>query len=113
MKIVRETSEISFTVRYWTRKLKEAFGAKRNLVIKQFERSLEVYFYSTRIALIDLDTDTIRLANGGWETKTTKNHLNQVLRVMNVQQAVFQKKFQWFLGEKEFNTQIEIKAKLN
>jgi len=66
-----------------------------------------VKLHATRVVQVKSDGSVI-LNSGGWQTSTTKDRINQVLRALNKSEGVWQKKFEWFLGEREFEDGMKV-----
>jgi hypothetical protein len=62
------------------------------------EDTIALRYHSTNVVTFHLD-GRIVLRSGGWETVTTKDRMNRCLR--NSGYSVFQKKFQWFVWDRE------------
>jgi hypothetical protein len=72
----------------------------------------KVYLHGNLIA--EVDDESIKLYDGGWQTTTTKSRLNALLSEFGYtcgtkREYVFQKQFEWFiqifdLGEKAMRT---------
>ena len=65
-----------------------------------------VRLYSTDIAVIDHQANTITLDAGGYKTVTTKARMNEVLRAFHSPYRVYQHDFQWYVGGLPFNGTI-------
>ena len=48
--------------------------------------------------------DTLQISDAGWQTVTTKSRLNALLDEFADGCYVFQKNFDWFLGDRDGNT---------
>lgn len=68
-----------------------------------------VRYHSTDIIRVD-PTNIVTLSNGGWDTPTTKDRLNQFLRCLGVH--IYQKNYTWYIvgdnGTFEFQNGIEV-----
>ena len=60
-----------------------------------------VKLHGNTIAKID---DTLQICDAGWQTVTTKSRLNALLDEFADGCYVFQKNFDWFLGDRDGNT---------
>lgn len=68
-----------------------------------------VYLHNNLIA--EVDDDSIKLYDGGWQSNTTKSRLNAILSEHGVAgEGVFQKNFEWFIrlwnGTEFFTTEF-------
>ena len=68
-----------------------------------------VYLHNNLIA--EVDDDSIKLYDGGWQSVTTKSRLNAILSEHGVTgESVFQKNFEWFIrlwnGTEFFTTEF-------
>jgi hypothetical protein len=71
--------------------------------------------YDTDIAV--LQNGMLHLANGGWETMTTKSYINMILDILSLPLGLIQRKGEWILqtyknglvvNEKLFNSGLKI-----
>ena len=56
-----------------------------------------VRLHSTDIVDVDATDNTITLNTGGWNTVTTKERMNAVLRAFDSPYRVYQRDFQWYV----------------
>ena len=68
-----------------------------------------VYLHNNLIA--EVDDDSMKLYDGGWQSVTTKSRLNAILSEHGVTgESVFQKNFEWFIrlwnGTEFFTTEF-------
>mgnify|MGYP006237523261 FL=1 len=68
-----------------------------------------VYLHNNLIA--EVDDDSMKLYDGGWQSNTTKSRLNAILSEHGVTgESVFQKNFEWFIrlwnGTEFFTTEF-------
>ena len=61
------------------------------------------------IVTVDRDNMIARLSNCGWQTKTTKDHLNLALSELGKGKPIRQKKGVWEYDNKPFKDGMEIK----
>ena len=59
-----------------------------------------VYLHGNHIATVG---DTLDICDAGWQTVTTKSRLNALLNEFAVGCYLFQKNFDWFLGDADGN----------
>ena len=59
-----------------------------------------VYLHGNHIATVG---DTLDICDAGWQTVTTKSRLNALLNEFAEGCYVFQKNFDWFLGDADGN----------
>ena len=69
----------------------------------------KVYLHGNLIA--EIDEDSLKLNDGGYQSKTTKSRLNVILTKYGVDgESVFQKNFEWFIrlwnGTEFFTTEF-------
>ena len=57
-----------------------------------------VYLHGHNIATYDHNTQGLKLSSCGYETVTTKSRLNAILFELKTGCRVFQKQFEWFIG---------------
>lgn len=58
-----------------------------------------IKYHNTYIVKMDV-TDVMTITSGGWDTRTTKDRLNQFLACRGV--SIYQKRFEWFIvGQNE------------
>jgi hypothetical protein len=64
----------------------------------------ELRIFGNGIAAYDQGTDTLYLRNCGYETVTTKNRLNAVLRAAGYEgrTPIYQRDYEWYFGEQDF-----------
>jgi hypothetical protein len=71
--------------------------------------TIGVKYHATDIIRVD-PTNIVTLSNGGWDTPTTKDRLNQFLNCLSV--SIYQKKHVWYIvgdnGTFEFVNGIEV-----
>jgi len=88
----------------------EMVGQKKignNTYVGRENGTVYVRLHSTKVVQIKSDGSVI-LNSGGWQTSTTKDRINQVLSALNKSEGVEQKKFEWFLGDKEFEDGMKV-----
>ena len=78
-----------------------ALKAKRNW--RKSNTSVEVqdgvaclYLHGNLIAIYDED-DQLSISNAGWESHTTKERLNGVLRTFNTKRGIYQEDWTWYI----------------
>jgi len=54
-------------------------------------------YHETRVVMIDRINNTITLNTGGWNTKTTKERMNDFCRLLGIDIQVHQKDFKFFV----------------
>ena len=64
-----------------------------------------VRLHSTDIVDVDTKDNTITLNTGGWNTVTTKERMNAVLRAVNSPYHVHQRDFQWYVQMQYYHCQ--------
>lgn len=73
-------------------------STKKNIKLKETGSGFVVTYYNTDIA--EFDGENLKLRNGGWNTPSTKNHLNAILSDFDL--SIYQFKYEWFLSGKCF-----------
>lgn len=71
---------------------------KRKLATKVYleNECVVVQYHDTQV--VRFNDDTIWLDNGGWETHTTKQRMNQAALEFDLNFYVFQSKFVWYVS---------------
>lgn len=70
-------------------------GLPKGLTIVTVPKLTIAKLYDTNIVLVNQETQTITLNNGGWKTKHTKKCMNLALQQYGLE--VRQKNFEWFV----------------
>ena len=60
-----------------------------------------VYLHGHQIATVDHNTQAVKLSSCGWQTVTTKSRLNAILFELKTGCKVFQKQWEWFIGNNQ------------
>ena len=60
-----------------------------------------VYLHGHQIATLDHNTQALKLSSCGWQTVTTKSRLNAILTELKTGCRIFQKQFEWFIGNNQ------------
>jgi len=76
--------------------LSKAFKTKRNTRVYKYERYVSVVLHGTEIAICT--EKSIRLNAGSFHTKTTKDRMNQILKILYYPAYLWQEKFVWYLA---------------
>lgn len=63
--------------------------------------TMAVKYHNTDIITIDV-SNIVKLNNGGWDSRTTKDRMNQFLRCRDI--YINQKNYEWFITSKETGT---------
>ena len=74
---------------------------KDNTEVINIRGNAFVYLHGNHIATVG---DTLDICDAGWQTVTTKSRLNALLDEFADGCYVFQKNFDWFLGDRDGNT---------
>ena len=69
--------------------------AHKTAVFVDDDNFTKVIYHSTKV--VEFNRDTIVLNSGGYETKTTKDRMNQTAKEYYLDYAVFQFDFEWFV----------------
>ena len=72
----------------------------QNYTTETGAREAVVHLHGNHIATIG---DTLQISDAGWQTVTTKSRLNALLNEFAEGCYVFQKNFDWFLGDADGN----------
>lgn len=59
-------------------------------------KALRIYYHDTAIASI-YDDGKVKIDNGGWCSKTTKNRINAILSALELPYSIVQKNYSWYL----------------
>ena len=62
------------------------------------DKKINVVHHATKIIEHDVENNTIKLNNGGWYSKTTKDRMLSYL-IENASYRLYQKKGDWFLDQ--------------
>lgn len=81
-----------------TTQFKQAFKGKKAVRVLVDAHAVEVHHYAACICKV-LPTGEITIDNGGYESKTTKNHLNTCLQILGKREYIYQKKFEWLFSD--------------
>ena len=78
-------------------------------------RVIRVKLFNTVVVEIKPSLNKVRLCTGGYRTNTTKNRINQAMKVYGYDIRVFQKNYQWYVRQgnsiNEFSTDdMELEA---
>ena len=83
-----------------------------NTSVSHDSEGANVYLHGNHIATVK--DNSILLFDGGWQSNTTKSRLNALLFEFSYGMRVFQKNWEWFVGDfqnktvKEFENGIEV-----
>ena len=61
-------------------------------------KALRIYYHDTAIASI-YDDGKVRIDNGGWWSKTTKNRINAILSALGLPFFIRQVQWEWYLED--------------
>ncbi|GAC1371019.1 MAG: hypothetical protein NVS3B25_19020 [Hymenobacter sp.] len=78
--------------------LAKAFKGVKAVKVMQFNGSVTVYHYSAAILTVHQNNDVI-IDNGGYETATTKKHINKALEVAGIPAYITQRAFNWYVNQ--------------
>ena len=62
------------------------------------DKKINVVHHATKIIEHDVENNTIKLNNGGWYSKTTKDRMHSYL-IENADYKLYQKKGNWFVDQ--------------
>ena len=76
--------------------------SKGNTIVKPLINELlyGLYLHGNQIATNDTVTGNLYLYDCGWKSVTTKERLNAILKVFNVDANIYQKNYCWYLSYK-------------
>jgi len=77
-------------------------STKKNIKLKETRNGFVVTYYSTDIA--EFDGENLKLRHGGWNTPSTKNHLNAVL--CDFDMRISQSAHAWYIYGKNLSEAI-------
>ena len=69
-----------------------------NTEVRFHDGRIIVRLHSTDIVDVDTKNNSITLCTGGWETATTKERMNAVLRAFKSPYHVYQHKYEWYVA---------------
>ena len=69
-----------------------------NTEVRFHDGRIIVRLHSTDIVDVDTKNNSITLRTGGWETVTTKERMNAVLRAFKSPYHVYQHKYEWYVA---------------
>ena len=81
---------------------------KSNMSVEVFPNVTVLKYQGNEIAFKYNDQkQTIEITNCGWESRTTKERLNGVIRLsgLNIEE-IYQKNWKWYLDGKEWNGEL-------
>ncbi|GGF26406.1 hypothetical protein [Hymenobacter cavernae] len=78
-------------------KLEKIFRTKKAVKVVCFDHKVKVIHYQTTIFEVNQDGE-ITLDNGGYMTRTTKDHLNECLEALGKVERIYQKKGKWYVS---------------
>ena len=83
--------------------------AHKTAIFVDDDNFTKVIYHSTKV--VEFNRDTIVLNSGGYETKTTKDRMNQTASEYMLDYAVFQFDFDWYVKEIMQNSNLYIVVK--
>ena len=105
-----EISKGILDLQHYLDQFKAALKGKKEVHIRAFTDRIKVFHYVTCICEVT-EKGEITLDNGGYETATTKRHLNTCLEVLKKEERIYQKGFKWYvngLDSVEFTSQFKM-----
>ena len=79
-------------------------GSNTSVLYNDSTNCSSVYLHGHQIAILDHNTNALKLDSCGYETVTTKSRLNAILEEVKYGCKVFQKNWNWFVS---YNNQTE------
>ena len=76
-------------------------GSNTSVLYNETSNCSSVYLHGHQIATLDHSTKALKLSSCGYTTVTTKSRLNAILFELKTGCKVFQKKFEWFIGNNQ------------
>ena len=76
-------------------------GSNTTVLYNESTNCSQVLLHGHNIATLDHTTKALKLSSCGYETVTTKSRLNAILFELKTGCKVFQKKFEWFIGNNQ------------
>tara|TARA_Y100001951_G_C11278021_1_gene263275 strand:+ start:1030 stop:1377 length:348 start_codon:yes stop_codon:yes gene_type:complete len=76
-------------------------GSNTTVLYNESTNCSQVLLHGHNIATLDHNTNALKLSSCGYETNTTKSRLNAILFELKTGCKVFQKKFEWFIGNNQ------------
>jgi len=80
------------------------------------ENTIKVYLHGNLIACFFPKRKTVKVCDGGWQSNTTKSHLNALLGYFTKDYGIFQKNWVWYLKGNaetvEFKNDAELPTKV-
>ena len=76
-------------------------GSNTTVTFNESTNWSQVLLHGHNIATLDHTTKALKLSSCGYETVTTKSRLNAILFELKTGCKVFQKKFEWFIGNNQ------------
>ena len=76
-------------------------GSNTTVTYNESTNCSQVLLHGHNIATLDHNTNALKLSACGYETNTTKSRLNAILFELKTGCKVFQKNFEWFIGNNQ------------
>ena len=76
-------------------------GSNTTVTFNESTNCSQVLLHGHNIATLDHTTKALKLSSCGYETVTTKSRLNAILFELKTGCRVFQKQFEWFIGNNQ------------
>ena len=76
-------------------------GSNTTVTFNESTNCSQVLLHGHNIATLDHTTKALKLSSCGYETVTTKSRLHAILFELKTGCKVFQKKFEWFIGNNQ------------
>jgi hypothetical protein len=73
-----------------------------------YEKEIVVKLHGNTIARIFPARHRMTISSCGWKTATTKSRLNAILHLFYHNGGVYQKDYEWYIGDKEFTDNMEV-----
>ena len=75
-------------------------GSNTEVIFNDSTNCSQVFLHGHNIATLDHNTQALKLSSCGWESVTTKSRLNAILQECKTGCRVFQRKFEWFISNR-------------
>ena len=76
-------------------------GSNTTVSYNESTNCSSVYLHGHNICTLDHNTNAVKLDSCGYETVTTKSRLNAILFELKTGCKVFQKQWEWFIGNNQ------------
>ncbi len=79
---------------------------RQNMKVAILDNKCYLLLHNNIIAILHPD-NTLMISNAGWQSNTTKERLNGVIRLSGINiEPIYQKNWQWYLNGEEWNGEL-------